>query len=446
MAPPTNRRERRDLIRQWPKGPSPLGTLRAAAIEIQRVYRGFLARRRLRDPGPRRKPAPPRPKTPVPINLVAKYLLEKNDEDSRTISPNKGTDYFSWVAIKLQRWWRRILARREYQRRISVVFRTAARVLQRRWRERRAIRRAQLLVQLESEAAPGIANAYSRAAYTMQFKSAARIQRVFRAYMQRKVYAFYRDLIKSKEADDARVILRAVNPAEAGLLDAAAGLHVRLRLGGSTFPPTIFYKIFTHINVSDIGAFAPRPYDLEATARTRRRRLWVVAAPDDDPSPKDKWYERIENNGWRPVQHSVLSREWVPGEGDQSATAFHFSKVRRRADVQRRKKMKKLAWLRKMYGIAKSTDTTFNEDRGPEAYEVDYLMSRIDAVHRAPEQVPVKVLVELEDEAAELLAWSDNLDYDAYVSTWTSLATVGINVAETDNLRRLRTTPNDFHF
>lgn len=75
---------------------------------------------------------------------------------------------------------------------ISVVFRTAARVLQRRWRERRAIRRAQLLVQLESEAAPGIANAYSRAAYTMQFKSAARIQRVFRAYMQRKVYAFYR--------------------------------------------------------------------------------------------------------------------------------------------------------------------------------------------------------------------------------------------------------------
>lgn len=51
--------------------------------------------------------------------------------------------------------------------------------------------------------------------------------------------------------------------------------------------------------------------------------------------------------------------------------------------------------------------------------------------HIGREQVPVKVLVELEDEAAELLAWSDNLDYDAYVSTWTSLATVGINVAET---------------
>lgn len=88
---------------------------------------------------------------------------------------------------------------------------------------------------------------------------------------------------------------------------------VRVRTFAAQRPVTRWRpQIFTHINVSDIGAFAPRPYDLEATARTRRRRLWVVAAPDDDPSPKDKWYERIENNGWRPVQHSVLSRVTTP--------------------------------------------------------------------------------------------------------------------------------------
>ena len=26
------------------------------------------------------------------------------------------------------------------------------------------------------------------------------------------------------------------------------------------FPPTIYYKIYSHINVADIGAFAPRDY------------------------------------------------------------------------------------------------------------------------------------------------------------------------------------------
>ncbi len=37
-----------------------------------------------------------------------------------------------------------------------------------------------------------------------------------------------------------------INPREAALVDAAAGIHVRFRLGGSTFPPLVFYKIFTH--------------------------------------------------------------------------------------------------------------------------------------------------------------------------------------------------------
>lgn len=29
------------------------------------------------------------------------------------------------------------------------------------------------------------------------------------------------------------------------------------------FPPTIFYKIYTHGNVVDLGSFAPREYHLE---------------------------------------------------------------------------------------------------------------------------------------------------------------------------------------
>lgn len=45
---------------------------------------------------------------------------------------------------------------------------------------------------------------------------------------------------------DPRAMLRAINPREAALLDAAAGAHVRFRLGGSSFPPVVLYKIFTH--------------------------------------------------------------------------------------------------------------------------------------------------------------------------------------------------------
>jgi hypothetical protein len=46
--------------------------------------------------------------------------------------------------------------------------------------------------------------------------------------------------------DDPRALLRAINPREAALLDAAAGAHVRFRLGGASFPPQVLYKIFTH--------------------------------------------------------------------------------------------------------------------------------------------------------------------------------------------------------
>lgn len=49
-----------------------------------------------------------------------------------------------------------------------------------------------------------------------------------------------------RERGDPRELLRVINPREAALVDAAAGIHVRFRLGGSTFPPLVFYKIFTH--------------------------------------------------------------------------------------------------------------------------------------------------------------------------------------------------------
>jgi hypothetical protein len=47
-----------------------------------------------------------------------------------------------------------------------------------------------------------------------------------------KIFRFYRDLIKFREKGDPAKLLKFVNPKEAKLIDAAAGIHVRFRLGG----------------------------------------------------------------------------------------------------------------------------------------------------------------------------------------------------------------------
>jgi len=43
-------------------------------------------------------------------------------------------------------------------------------------------------------------------------------------------------------------------------LETAVDCHVRFRLGGDTFPPNIYYKIFSKSSVCDLNAFAPRDY------------------------------------------------------------------------------------------------------------------------------------------------------------------------------------------
>ena len=55
-------------------------------------------------------------------------------------------------------------------------------------------------------------------------------------------------------------LLRTINPVEASLIDRASNIHVRFRLGGETFPPLIYYKMYVHNGLCDINSFAPRDY------------------------------------------------------------------------------------------------------------------------------------------------------------------------------------------
>jgi hypothetical protein len=181
---------------------------------------------------------------------------------------------------------------------------------------------------------------------------------------------------------------------------ARTGIHARFRLGGACFPPILFYRIFTHRPVADIGAFAPRNYCAEATiprpqhgarsSETRGTRSGAVAAVRPSAScgrpaagergcaaaafdlpetvrrfvrpdgrvgyrPRRGWYRRTENNGWRAVDEvrmalsDGLSSGGGGGGAGSAGVPFHHSTSVRREERERRRKQRRREWLVAMY-------------------------------------------------------------------------------------------------
>jgi hypothetical protein len=62
------------------------------------------------------------------------------------------------------------------------------------------------------------------------------------------------------------------------------------------------------------------------------------------------WYQRNENNGWRPVSDKVFNNEREDSVTQETtkAIAFHYSKLKRRHELEKKKREKKLEWLRTM--------------------------------------------------------------------------------------------------
>jgi hypothetical protein len=146
-----------------------------------------------------------------------------------------------------------------------------------------------------------------------------------------------------------------VNPGEAGILDAASKCHIRFRLGGDKFPPLIYYKIFAHGSIVDINAFAPRDY---VKIKKEKKKATVNIRLDKDPNDKhDGWYERFENNGWRPISDKILTPyDAVELRTSNKPTKFHFDKTKRKDLTAKEKRVKKLKWLRKLYKDAKNAE------------------------------------------------------------------------------------------
>jgi hypothetical protein len=100
--------------------------------------------------------------------------------------------------------------------------------------------------------------------------------------------------------------LKGINPLEAQLLETAVDCHVRFRLGGDTFPPNIYYKIFSKTNVCDINAFAPRDYSsLPREVGKEEKIKFSTYQRNRKEYENEGWYLRSDNNGWRPVRHCL---------------------------------------------------------------------------------------------------------------------------------------------
>lgn len=83
----------------------------------------------------------------------------------------------------------------------------------------------------------------------------------------------------------------------------------------------------------------------------------------------DKWYKREEGNEWRPIASSIMNELLVPPWSRDSIAhplkkkvdPFHFSRLRRKADVAAEKRRRKREWLTKAYKIAKGDQDSDEE-------------------------------------------------------------------------------------
>jgi len=72
------------------------------------------------------------------------------------------------------------------------------------------------------------------------------IQRAFISHREAVLFQLIRTELRRVEYADGTGALAKVRPAEARLIaDPALQARVRLRLGGSSFPPQVYYRVFT---------------------------------------------------------------------------------------------------------------------------------------------------------------------------------------------------------
>lgn len=214
--------------------------------------------------------------------------------------------------------------------------------------------------------------------------AASVVQRAFRRFINVRIYKYYRNLVNFRNRGDPGLLLRCINPSEAALVqDRASGAVVRFRLGGSVFPPIVYYKVYLRNPVTDLGSFAPRDYTVGKPDQFYMLRRHNDGCQNEvrAQSVRDVthqvdtslWYHRFENNGWRPIAnkhlhaHDQVTRSTA---ARRNADFHHVAEVRRMMATTKRDH-KKSQWMQRMYRPPQETTSTTAGDLGWEDLDID---------------------------------------------------------------------------
>lgn len=168
----------------------------------------------------------------------------------------------------------------------------------------------------------------------------------------------------------------------------------------------------------DINAFAPRDY--MQMKKDKKKECIDVKLDKDRNDKHNGWYERFENNGWRPISDKILT----PFDGVELRTAnqpkqFHHSKLKRKEMTAKDKRNRKLRWLRKLYRDAKNAELQEDGEVAAKGEELEQMYENPfddDKFMEMQDQ-------DFDKEVNNLIEWCEDLDYEKYVNNWGMLAT-----------------------
>ncbi|XP_028415164.1 uncharacterized protein C11orf65-like [Dendronephthya gigantea] len=410
----------------------------AAAIEIQRIYRGYTTRCNLYDL--RHGGISNENQGPQSSYMWSDVSVKSSPPQSDEIvcrPPFLSPDINAQLLSDLPKSSSRVKLEEDYckfrEEHASVLFEDyCALVIQSWWRqvckERRSIR-------VPSVRPPTMADSYStttrlsRPATKMTRQPLTRqgaariIQRTWRKHVDMQVYCYYKDLISFKFRGDPALLLRCINPREAELLDSGSGTHVKFRLAGHTFPPNIYYKIFTHRTVVDMCANSPKDYTKAVTKQLMARQCHNKGYHNTSEGTREGWYQRYENNGWRLVSERILRKidqDAITYDSAQKKIDFKHCKLQRRKDLEQKRKRRKIEWMKKMY-----SEGILLTKRGTESPVVKDIETSMNGLVQVTDKKGYEAVDEWEVD--ELLEWTNGLNFDSYVSTWKEYATSAVS-------------------
>ncbi|KAI3379090.1 hypothetical protein SNEBB_010684 [Seison nebaliae] len=256
--------------------------------------------------------------------------------------------------------------------------------------------------------------------------AAKKIQGFWRRYVDHQIFKYFRNIINFQTDMNAYAIMKIINPKEAELLKDRIGLYIKFRLGGTSFPPKIYYKIFANGPIEDINANAPKDYShsyninyinsfIDPKLEIKDSKLSLLEIIKSQNA-----YIRKDNNHWRCIDETNtlfhLHNLQTTTSNSKTERTIMSEKPKRlisEREKNLRRKQKKVEWMRKMYETEFTVPTT-EEDRR-------LLKQTSHELLKAYDKFGVEIVQD--DEVDEIISWTKQVNFDDYLHTWATTAT-----------------------